>query len=261
MIFLSHNYKDKEIVEPIAIRLSEVFGQEHVFYDSWSIQPGDSIIRNMNEGLNTCEYFFFFISKNSLSSKMVELEWQSAIIKAAKGDIKFIPVRLDGSMIPPILLQSCYINLYDNGIEIAIRQIVDVVSGKNIYTKQFEQYSNLIAYKYAENSKIIVECHAKHYLEPISNYLFLIENNENELNFICKSSSISHSNFINNLKIGNIISNAKLITQDKPTVPDFPFVVEIHPISDSVQIKLNYILHEYSNGKWNTIPLINSKKL
>ena len=55
MIFLSHNSKDKIIVEPIAIKLREVFGQDNVFYDSWSIQPGDGIIDKMNEGLVVCK--------------------------------------------------------------------------------------------------------------------------------------------------------------------------------------------------------------
>lgn len=51
MIFLSHNSKDKTIVEPFANRLAEVFGMNNVFYDSWSIQPGDGIIDKMEEGL------------------------------------------------------------------------------------------------------------------------------------------------------------------------------------------------------------------
>ncbi|MCD5561543.1 toll/interleukin-1 receptor domain-containing protein [Lactobacillus delbrueckii subsp. lactis] len=52
MIFLSHNKLDKAVVEPIAIRLSNLYGQDNVFYDSWSIQPGDGIIDKMNEGLS-----------------------------------------------------------------------------------------------------------------------------------------------------------------------------------------------------------------
>ena len=31
MIFLSHNYKDKDIVEPIAVRLKEIYGEDNVF--------------------------------------------------------------------------------------------------------------------------------------------------------------------------------------------------------------------------------------
>lgn len=56
MVFISHNSKDKPIVEPIAIKLATVFGQDKVFYDSWSIQPGDGIIDKMNEGLSNCKF-------------------------------------------------------------------------------------------------------------------------------------------------------------------------------------------------------------
>ena len=82
MIFLSHNSKDKRIVEPFANKLAEVFDRENVFYDSWSIQPGDGIIDKMESGLTDAKYFFFFVSENSLKSNMVKLEWQNAIIKA-----------------------------------------------------------------------------------------------------------------------------------------------------------------------------------
>lgn len=34
---------DKIVIEPIAEQLSEIFGKENFFYDSWSIQPGDDI--------------------------------------------------------------------------------------------------------------------------------------------------------------------------------------------------------------------------
>lgn len=68
MIFHSHNFKD-----------GDIFGQENVFYDSWSIQPGDGIIDQMNDGLTQCKLFFFFVSNNSLNSEMVKLEWQNAL--------------------------------------------------------------------------------------------------------------------------------------------------------------------------------------
>lgn len=38
MIFLSHNGKDKDVVEPIAVRLKDVYGEENIFYDSWPIR-------------------------------------------------------------------------------------------------------------------------------------------------------------------------------------------------------------------------------
>ena len=51
------------MIEPIANHLADTFGRENVFYDSWSIQPGDDILDKMNEGLEKADIFFFF--KNS----------------------------------------------------------------------------------------------------------------------------------------------------------------------------------------------------
>ena len=76
-----YNYKDKDVVEPIAVSMREIYGEENVFYDAWSIKPGESIIGKMNEGIGKCKYFFFFTSQNSLNSSMVDLEWQTALYK------------------------------------------------------------------------------------------------------------------------------------------------------------------------------------
>ena len=106
MIFLSHNYKDKDVVGPIAVSLANRYGKENVFYDSWSIKPGDGIINEMNNGLEKCKYFFFFISENSLKSGMVSLEWQVALNKSTKGETKFIPIKVDNSKQPTILIDK-----------------------------------------------------------------------------------------------------------------------------------------------------------
>ena len=63
MIFVSHNYKDKPVVEQFALRLRDTFGQDQVFYDSWSIQPGDGIVGKMDEGLAKCKLFLFLFQR------------------------------------------------------------------------------------------------------------------------------------------------------------------------------------------------------
>ena len=260
MIFLSHNHKDKPIVEEIAIRLREIFGQDQVFYDSWSMQPGDGIIDKMNEGLSECKLFLFFVSKNSLQSNMVKLEWQNAVIKATKRETKIIPVKLDDCLMPAILLQSLYIDLFCNGLEVTLRQIVDVVSGKNTFQKGVQEFSNLRAYTYIESGNTIVECHAEHFLEPISSFLFLVTNQEEELRFSCKSSSMVRSGFNKDIKLNNgFIYNGQLLAIEKGTVPGFPFIVEIIPNSGS-KVNLVAVMHEKKMNEWRTIPLINSKR-
>ena len=41
--FISHTKSDKPLGEPIAQRLTYIFGKENVIYDLWSIQLGDGI--------------------------------------------------------------------------------------------------------------------------------------------------------------------------------------------------------------------------
>ena len=119
MIFLSHNWKDKQVIEQFDQSLIKVFGRENVFYDSWNIQPGDGIIGKMEEGMQSCKYFLFFVSANSLSSPMIKLEWQNALMRTAKNDtIKFIPIRIDKSDVPALLTQTVWIDLYGQGLEV-----------------------------------------------------------------------------------------------------------------------------------------------
>lgn len=260
MIFLSHNRNDKPIVEQIAVRLKEVFGQNKVFYDSWSIQPGDGIVDRMNEGLKDCELFLFFVSKNSLQSKMVELEWQNALIKATQGKTKIIPVKMDDCMMPPILLQSLYIDLFGQGLEIALRQILDVTSGKNTFQAGPQEFSNLRGYVYNSNGKTIVECHAEYYLEPISSFLFMVNNSKSELKFRALSSSMFRGGFNENVKLDNgAVFNCQSMSVERGTSPGFPFVVEIEP-SESANVNLAAVMHEKKQGVFKMIPLINGKK-
>lgn len=135
MIFISHTEVDKPLVEPIAQQLATVYGQENIFYDSWSVQPGEGIIGKMNDALTNCKFFFFFVSRHSLQSKMVELEWQTAIFMATKGQVNFIAVKIDDCIIPSILSQKKYINLSNDGLDVAVRKMKDVIEGRNVSGK------------------------------------------------------------------------------------------------------------------------------
>lgn len=55
-IFISYNHRDATIIDMISRRLELEFGKNNIFYDAWSIQPGDSIIGKMNDGLEIYEY-------------------------------------------------------------------------------------------------------------------------------------------------------------------------------------------------------------
>ena len=254
MIFLSHNFKDKPIVEQIAIRLFQIFGQDNVFYDSWSIQPGDGIIDKMNNGLESCRFFFLFASRNSLMSSMVKLEWQNALMKAVKGDLRIIPVKVDSILLPAVLLQTLYLDLFTNGIDVVITQMVDVINGRNTFTQQYKQFSNMSA-KVAKTDKgYNVDIEAKFYMEPRSHYIILMQNGQDEVDVGIRNGGMVQGGFHPNIKLDNgLQGNGWLISVGQATIPGFPFELRIK-MKKETSINLVAILHETRKDEWQAIP-------
>lgn len=252
MLFISHNHKDKSLVENIALRLGVVFGSENVFYDFWSIQPGEGLIDRMNEGLNECKIFFFFVSENSLKSNMVKLEWQNALMKATSNQLKFIPVRLDHSSMPPILAQTLYIDLFTNGLEIALTQMIQVVQGHNTFAPQHGDFSNLRCSRRVDCGKFLVSVSALYYLEVVPRIAVVFTNPADVVSArICGAvANYTHRGTVplSDGSIGNLIA----INLPLPITPGFPVEIEI---STSDGSKLGYIVTkaEVSANKWKTI--------
>lgn len=225
MIFLSHNYKDKPIVEPIAIKLSAVYGVDNVFYDSWSMQPGEGIIDKMNEGLENCKFFFFFVSNNSLDSNMVKLEWQNALYKATQNKAKLIPVKLDDCLMPAILMQTLYIDIYGKGFEFGLRQVIDVVNNKNTFNQCEQTYENVRGYvlRTSNEIEIHIEIRAETYVEPMSKYLLLLENKENEFEGKCTNQALLQQVFQKDVNVADDYKcNGMYFEVLRPTTPGFP---------------------------------------
>jgi hypothetical protein len=255
MIFISHNYNDKGIIEPIALKLAEIFGQDQVFYDSWSMQPGDGIIDRMNEGLEKTSHFFFFVSSNSLKSNMVKMEWQNAIFKSSKGNCKVIPVRLDSSAMPAILSQSLYIDLYTNGLDAAIGQIVNVIQGNSTYNAPSNNFSNLsFELNNLSEDELEIVILANYYLEPIPNFLILVENSENELTFKLPAEGMFNGGFNKDVKLANgKIVNAQLMKAPRGITPKMPLRISIKRKKDNT-FKFVGILHQTSENQYEPIP-------
>lgn len=254
MIFISHTNKDKPIVEPIAERLAKVYGISNVFYDSWSIQPGDGIIDRMNDGLEKCRFFFFFVSKNSLQSNMVKIEWQNAIYKATNGQAKIIPVKLDDCLMPAILLQTLYIDVYGKGIENAVRQIVDIIDGKNIFSsKGVQPYENIRGTIIQISEKEVdIEFRAETYMEPISRYLVVLNNEKRDISHKCLSDSTYKYGFNKNvITIGNETFSAILFCIDRATTPNFPAKFKV--ISEK-KIDIKMLMRAESEKYFQSIP-------
>lgn len=251
MIFLSHNYKDKPIVEQIAIKLCEVFGTENVFYDSWSIQPGDSLIGKMNEGLANADFFFLFLSKNSLSSKMVDLEWKNALLKATKSQCKLVPVRLDDFPVPMILSDLVYLDLFANGLDVTTRQIIDVVVGKNTFRKICFTKPNIMPIVKYVGEEIQVLIKPNYYMEPTAIFMFMTPNSQDEIKWVLTSDNVCQSGFNKDVKLVNGDQlNGIYISVSRALTPSYPLKLVFQKRTEK-PIQIKYVLKGKNPNEFN----------
>lgn len=188
---------------------------------------------------------------------MVKLEWQNALMKMTNGQTKIIPIRLDNCILPAILMQSLYIDLFQNGIEVAIRQIVDISKGNNTFVPQYNDVSNLVAYKWWEDKTLIVEYRAQYYMEPISHFAFITYNTQNQISFGSKNNFAFRFGF--NVEVATLNSigiklNAIRIDFPESIVPGFTQTAEFSAKTD-FPIDILQIMHEIKINEWKGIPM------
>ena len=254
MIFLSHKSEDKPLVEPFATALAAAYGQQSVFYDSWSIQPGDGIIEKMNAGLEAAKFLILFISKRSLNSKMVSLEWQNALFKSVKGTLKIIPVRLDDAPLPAILANTLYIDLPTQGVDNAVRQVIDVVSGQNTYRPAHAPFQNVRGYLQRSGKGGTIEIKVEAYMEPQSRYVFLFKAGGEPPQHKLLSDSMSQVGWNRGVKLDNgQVVDGQFIAVSRATSIGFPMVVEFEDLTDFLGV-----LRAVSNDRYEQIPIINT---
>ena len=82
LIFISHNRRDKELAREIALFLTSE--NINVWFDEWEISAGDSIIDQINRGLEGCTHFIIVWSRHAKTSNWVTSELKSAMTKAIK---------------------------------------------------------------------------------------------------------------------------------------------------------------------------------
>ncbi len=259
MIFLSLNTVDKSTVEPIAIKLSAVYGNEKVFYDGWTDQPCEGIIGKNDRVLEKCRFFFFFVSKNSQDSNLTTMEWQKAIYKATNNEAQLIPVKLDDCFMPAVLLQTLYIDIFGSGLEYGLRQMVDVINKKNALKLVGQTYENVRGYKILSksiNNELYFEVRAETYVEPMSKYIVLLQHNEYEIDGKCINNVLIKQVFVKDVEVGeNYKSNGIFFDIVRATTPGFPIKFCIKS-KTGTPLRFNGIMRQLGENKIRHIPII-----
>src|SRR5262249_285723 len=145
VVFLCHSSDDK----PLAERIATDFLSNGIdtFFDKWSIGPGDSLRRKIDEGLEDCTHFVALLTLNSIERPWVQTEMDAAFVRKVNGKCRFISVRsnLEANRLPPLLsgIHSPELVNYEKDIQSLIAAIHGVSNKPKIgeAPHQIQQYS------------------------------------------------------------------------------------------------------------------------
>lgn len=86
------------------------------FVDDWEILPGDRLIDKVfREGIPRATVFIIILSKNSIEKPWVREELDAALVLRIEGQMKIIPVRIDGCEVPLPLKATAWIDMQADG--------------------------------------------------------------------------------------------------------------------------------------------------
>ncbi len=102
-VFLSHHSSDKPWV--IYLKSELVKRGLRVWLDQDEIRPGDRFVEALQEGLQRCHAMALIVSRESLKSRWVQEEYESALAigNASPTPLRLIPCLLQDAELPPFL--------------------------------------------------------------------------------------------------------------------------------------------------------------
>lgn len=122
--FISHSSRDKDVfVLGFARRLREAAVDAWV--DLWEMLPGDSLAQKIfEEGLGGADTVIAVVSENSVGSRWVAEELNTAKVLQIENEVRLVPVLLgtiDGDRVPMVLRSSVWVRVedpqsYDTGL-------------------------------------------------------------------------------------------------------------------------------------------------
>lgn len=137
-IFISYSRKNEDIVKNIVNIIEQYLSEKSQIHDIWfdtaKMRAGRWFQDQMSEGLSSSEYLIFMVSKESLKSNAVSVEWKTKFAdKLSKGKDVVFPFILDDTPYNelPDYLQHIHSYRYENSKDKIIRFVEDIISWKD----------------------------------------------------------------------------------------------------------------------------------
>jgi hypothetical protein len=94
IVFVSYSTQDKHFIDELVTDLRAA--QVDVWYDNWEIQPGESLqTRIFEEGIDRCDLFAIYLTKNSINSEWCRKELNKALTNHIEGNGVYLSIFVD----------------------------------------------------------------------------------------------------------------------------------------------------------------------
>lgn len=129
-VFISYSTKDAGFVDKLSVEL--VKNRVQVWLDKWEMQPGDSLIDKIQQGLMDSSYLLVVLSQNSVDSEWCKKELNSGLMRELKEKkVVVIPILIDNCEVPLFLQEKVYADFktnFDTGFKSLMRPLSKLFS-------------------------------------------------------------------------------------------------------------------------------------
>jgi len=137
-LFISYAHDNSDIVSGLADMIEEYLSVKSVlhdiWFDKWKMKAGKWFQDQMRDGLINSEYLILMVSKESLGSNAVAIEWKTKFAdKLSKGEETVFPFIIDDTKfedLPPFL-KNIYSYRYNGNRDIVFRLVNDILFWKD----------------------------------------------------------------------------------------------------------------------------------
>lgn len=172
-------------------------------------------------------------------------------MEATNGKVKFIPIRLDKSKMPTLLTQTLYLDVYQNGFDVVLRQMIDVINGVNTYRSSAETYENIKVKVKINEKEAEILFYAETYMEPISRYGIILANEEDDITWKCETDPMTLSGFNKAaVHVGSISYNVLAVTVQRATAPGFPVKIKV---TSKTKMRFIGVMRAYNENGYKAI--------
>ena len=126
LVFISHSSDDRDFAQELAVTLRSRNVQ--VWIDQEWIHFGDSVPGKISEGLASSDAVIVLVSRSFVESSWCRAEYEPVLSKEIEEDrVYVIPIRLDGSDLPPLLSRKSYVDLTTGMDEAQVQRLCDEI--------------------------------------------------------------------------------------------------------------------------------------